>query len=412
MAVVTPVIEIGTVHRHLSHHHFPGIDRPRQAGLSSIVEAQLGKPLDKSQQCSAWGERPLTSAQLQYAALDVFCLLALLDDLIGHWEAHHKQSARNDGEEEEEKKESDREDREEEVSGSHHGLEDHKEPADFVFKWKLESLRAAGGAWGQRWEYKGGKIQRTGGGVGAALNKASSSTTRTLCGRKVPPPSHSHKGTLPRHIPWMDASSQCITSTPRFLTDVMLHGLARQLRLWGVDAEALDPTPKFQRHLAHRALVERSEDEDRVILTRDAIFMHRGLSDRAYFVTADVKQAQLEEIVTVFRLPVGETALLSRCSRCNGEFWPKPWTSKELPPGHDVPPGVVDRGVEEFWVCRRCRAVYWQGSMYVNAIARLTERLNVLDLSRTDSVDAHADYVNGGPAEGGVDLNAAAVRSS
>lgn len=41
----------------------------------------LGTPLDKSEQCSAWHKRPLTDAQLAYAATDAAVLLALLDAL-------------------------------------------------------------------------------------------------------------------------------------------------------------------------------------------------------------------------------------------------------------------------------------------------------------------------------------------
>lgn len=40
------------------------------AGLSAMTHCLLGKPLDKSQQVSSWAARPLTPAQLQYAALD------------------------------------------------------------------------------------------------------------------------------------------------------------------------------------------------------------------------------------------------------------------------------------------------------------------------------------------------------
>lgn len=47
-----------------------------------MIDAQLGAPLDKAQQCSAWGRRPLAPEQLRYAADDAACLLALLDDLI------------------------------------------------------------------------------------------------------------------------------------------------------------------------------------------------------------------------------------------------------------------------------------------------------------------------------------------
>ena len=33
-------------------------------GLSALTEAQLALPLDKSLQCSSWGSRPLTPAQV------------------------------------------------------------------------------------------------------------------------------------------------------------------------------------------------------------------------------------------------------------------------------------------------------------------------------------------------------------
>lgn len=33
-------------------------------GLSALTEAQLEMPLDKSLQCSSWGSRPLTQAQV------------------------------------------------------------------------------------------------------------------------------------------------------------------------------------------------------------------------------------------------------------------------------------------------------------------------------------------------------------
>ena len=33
-------------------------------GLSALTEAQLAMPLDKTLQCSTWGDRPLTQAQV------------------------------------------------------------------------------------------------------------------------------------------------------------------------------------------------------------------------------------------------------------------------------------------------------------------------------------------------------------
>ena len=108
--------------------------------------------------------------------------------------------------------------------------------------------------------------------------------------------------------------------------------------------------------------------------------MRRALSDQAYFVKAEAKKEQLEEIVSIFGLPVMEKNLLSRCARCNGEFGETAVAGKDLPAGHDVPPGVVER-VAEFWVCDRCDTAYWQGNMYVRAMERLGAALETLSVA-------------------------------
>jgi prolyl-tRNA editing enzyme YbaK/EbsC (Cys-tRNA(Pro) deacylase) len=49
------------------------------SGLSRLAGDMLGAPLDKRQQRSAWGARPLSAAQLAYAAADAAVLPAILD---------------------------------------------------------------------------------------------------------------------------------------------------------------------------------------------------------------------------------------------------------------------------------------------------------------------------------------------
>lgn len=50
--------------------------------LSDACSHLLGRPLDKGEQLSSWARRPLTPAQLSYAALDAHCLLALLPTVL------------------------------------------------------------------------------------------------------------------------------------------------------------------------------------------------------------------------------------------------------------------------------------------------------------------------------------------
>ena len=51
----------------------------------------------------------------------------------------------------------------------------------------------------------------------------------------------------PVYVPWQDHPGE-----PRFICDVMTEGLAKQLRLYGVDAAAVESKGKGSRHLVYR----------------------------------------------------------------------------------------------------------------------------------------------------------------
>jgi len=60
-----------------------GVDPAAAASLASLCRALLGgRVLDKSQQKSNWGRRPLTSAQIHYAALDALAPAMLARRLL------------------------------------------------------------------------------------------------------------------------------------------------------------------------------------------------------------------------------------------------------------------------------------------------------------------------------------------
>ena len=54
----------------------------KNTGLAALVAEHMGLRMDKSQQRSDWGKRPLTPEQLAYACLDTRYLIALRDELL------------------------------------------------------------------------------------------------------------------------------------------------------------------------------------------------------------------------------------------------------------------------------------------------------------------------------------------
>jgi len=135
----------------------------------------------------------------------------------------------------------------------------------------------------------------------------------------------------------------------RFIVDLNVARLARLLRLAGFDA-AHDP----DWHDAE--LARRSADEGRILLTRDRALLRYACIDFGHLVRANTPREQLAEVLAFFGLQC-DCRLLSRCMRCNGllESVSKERVLARLEP-------LTRRYYENFYLCRRCGQIYWEGS--------------------------------------------------
>ncbi|XP_057826446.2 uncharacterized protein LOC131038134 isoform X3 [Cryptomeria japonica] len=147
---------------------------------------------------------------------------------------------------------------------------------------------------------------------------------------------------------------------PRFLCDVMVEGLAKQLRCVGIDAA----TPSFKK-ADPRQLLEQAHTEKRVLLTRDTKLLRRNLipNNQAYRVKNLAKQEQLLEVIEIFNLQITEYQLMSRCIKCNGKFIEKSLTRNEAIEAATseqvIPECLIDLDLE-FWQCADCQQIYWE----------------------------------------------------
>lgn len=296
VSFVEPYMDIRKTTARLAKYQ-PNLAEPLLAGLSPLVEVLLGMPLDKTQQCSDWRARPLHHMQVEYAANDAYCLLAMADELCLRCESADS------------------------------SIETAVEFRSQLYKVLVVNPRRKHSRRGRRKEKK--------------ERKDEFATTV---------------------VPWQIPPS---IENVKFLCAEMVEGLARQLRLCGIDAESGHGKSIY-------ALVEKAEAEGRVLLTQDRMAASGRYTRSVYYVFSQRKQEQLQEILQQFELVVPEARLLSRCVHCNGRLHENPLTPSEaeqLP--QDLPPKVFEDH-QEFWCCERCSHVYWEGSAYRRAFAQFS----------------------------------------
>jgi uncharacterized protein with PIN domain len=151
----------------------------------------------------------------------------------------------------------------------------------------------------------------------------------------------------------------------RFLADGALGRLARYLRMLGYDAAYL-------KNRDSAAALRETLKSGRTLLTRRRELAAREDID-AFYVEDDDVTAQLAATARRFDLRFTAQAM-ARCIECNEplEQVSKAEVRDELPPH-------VRKTQEIFARCPSCGRIYWPGTHYARAVARL---LNALRKSR------------------------------
>lgn len=135
----------------------------------------------------------------------------------------------------------------------------------------------------------------------------------------------------------------------RFVCDVHLGRLAARLRQLGFDTAYANDADDEQ-------LVERSEGEQRWLLTRDRGLLMRRRVTHGYLVRAEDPREQSIEVLHRFGLEEQVTPFV-RCPHCNQalERVAKEEVAERLPPR-------TRAAFEEFARCVGCGQLYWEGS--------------------------------------------------
>lgn len=160
-----------------------------------------------------------------------------------------------------------------------------------------------------------------------------------------------------------------LAAHPKLIADAMLGGLARWLRVLGLDT-AFDPD------LDDPELVDRAVEEGRVILTRDRRLIQRRRARNHLLVRSEVVDEQVGQVLGELGIEPDPGELFSRCLRCNAPL-------RDVPPEEaaaEVPPYVA-RTQERFRRCPVCGRIYWRATH----ARRMRRRLRGMGVGLEDS---------------------------
>ncbi len=151
----------------------------------------------------------------------------------------------------------------------------------------------------------------------------------------------------------------------RFICDSMLGDVARWLRLLGYDT-------LYSRNYEDWEILRIAQKDSRVILTRDVGLFRRARRKKLDAIL--VEHAPIEDILAeiAFRsgIDLEFSASRTRCPHCNVKLV----SISKAEALSLVKPEVAVK-YDRFWLCPRCRRVYWQGNHW-KTISAVLEKAN------------------------------------
>jgi uncharacterized protein len=158
-------------------------------------------------------------------------------------------------------------------------------------------------------------------------------------------------------------------SEPIFFVDAMLGNIARKLRLLGYDSQ-------YFSDIDDEKLIDSARKEKRIVISKDEELIKRTqkLGIRSIHITKEEEIEQFFEIINSVNLKrIQINGNIARCPKCNSltESVDKEKIKERIPQG-------VLKSNDEFWRCKYCNQVYWEGTHIKNLqefVGKVNERL-------------------------------------
>jgi len=152
---------------------------------------------------------------------------------------------------------------------------------------------------------------------------------------------------------------------PKYILDVHLGKLAKYLRMLGFDT-------RYKNNYHDSQIVSIAGDEKRIILTRDIGILKIKKVTCGYWIRSQNPKKQLQEVIGHFDL-YSSIKPFHRCMDCNGII--KKVKKESI---HDNMEEKTKKYYNEFYRCKSCGKIYWQGSHY-DRMKKFIEDLKGMD---------------------------------
>lgn len=155
----------------------------------------------------------------------------------------------------------------------------------------------------------------------------------------------------------------------KFFVDAMLGKLAKKLRVLGYDSV-------YSSDKEDDEIINIAKNENRILITKDSQLAKKGIKKNVDVIEItgndEIEQfLQINKKVNLGKCVV--SGKYSRCSVCNGELE----SIDKIKAQEKIPPRVSEQ-TNEFWQCKKCQKIYWEGTHIQNLqkfVGMLNDRL-------------------------------------
>jgi len=149
----------------------------------------------------------------------------------------------------------------------------------------------------------------------------------------------------------------------KFLCDRMLGTLAKWLRIYGFD------TFYATNEMSDDELIKIAKKDDRILITRDKELTYVGRRENLKVIEINNTDIDSQLMQILKGLEINEDAILTRCLVCNSILS----TIDKKKVKNKVPESAFQLN-EEFWICKKCKKIYWRGSHYDDMVERINQK--------------------------------------